>query len=114
LAQYRHSKLIEHTNKKMTFCIIWSRRVWTKKCVYKYSMLDWFKKVEILASMAIVKNNIISIEKSDKLLLYVPFEIRQRLLFVVHGDLLMGHSWVKKFKERLMECYFWLNMTRTS
>jgi hypothetical protein len=22
LAQYRHSKLIEHTNKKMTFCII--------------------------------------------------------------------------------------------
>jgi hypothetical protein len=49
-------------------------------------------------------------KKTHKLLLYVPFTHRQRLLFVVHGDLLTEHGGVKKCNERLMECYFWLNM----
>ncbi len=77
-----------------------------KKCMYKLLMLDWYKKAEFLANVAVVKNTIIWIKKNDKLLLYVHFILRQRLLFALHGDLLTGHDGVKKCKERLMECYF--------
>jgi hypothetical protein len=69
-------------------------------------MPEWFKKAEFLANMAVVKNSNIWIKKDDTLLLYVPFKIRQRLLFVVHEDLLLGRDGVKKCKQRLMECFF--------
>jgi hypothetical protein len=36
--------------------------------------------------------------------------MRKELLFEVHGDLLTGHDSVQKCKERLQQCYFWLNM----
>ena len=81
-----------------------------KEWTYKFPMPEWYKKAETIANMAIVKNNIIWIKKNAKLLLYVPFELRQRLLYAVHGDLMTGHDGVAKCKERLMECYFWLNM----
>ncbi len=43
----------------------------SNKWVYKFPMPDWFKKVEFLTNMAVVKNNIIWIKKNDELLLYV-------------------------------------------
>jgi hypothetical protein len=57
--------------------------------------------------MAVVKINIILIRKNDRLLLYVPLKLRQKLLYAGHKDLLTGHDGVKKCKERMMECYFW-------
>jgi hypothetical protein len=48
-------------------------------------------------------------ENNDKLLLYVPFELRQSLLFAVHRYLLTSHDRVRKCKERLMEYYHWRN-----
>ena len=73
-------------------------------------MPEWYKKAEHIANMSVLKNNIIWIRKNDKLLLYVPFKLRQKLLYAVHGDLLTGHNGVQKCKERLQECYYWLNM----
>jgi hypothetical protein len=48
-------------------------------------MPEWFKKAEYIANMAVVKNNIIWIKKDDKLLLYIPFKLRQMLLFATYG-----------------------------
>jgi hypothetical protein len=73
-----------------------------KKWMYKFKMREWFKKAEhipTMATMATVKNNIIWIKKYDKLLLYVPSALRQRLLFVAHGDLLIGNNGVKNTKK---------------
>ena len=81
-----------------------------KKWTYKFPMPDWYKKAEALANMAIMKNTIIWIIKDEKHLLYVPFASRQNLLYAVHGDLLTGHDEVQKCRERLQNCYFWLNM----
>ncbi len=59
-------------------------------------MPEWFKKEEFITNMVIVKNNIIWIKKNDKLLLYMPFKLRQELLYAVHVDLLTGHDGVNK------------------
>jgi hypothetical protein len=40
--------------------------------------------------MATDEKNIIWIEKNDRLLLYVSFSLRQKLLFAAHEDLLTG------------------------
>jgi hypothetical protein len=45
--------------------------------------------------MAVMKNNIIWIKKKNKLLLYVQFKLRQRLLFAVCGDLLTEYDGVQ-------------------
>jgi hypothetical protein len=66
------------------------RQKWTYKC----PITDWFK-AEFIANMAIIKN----IKKNDKLPLYMPFKLRQKLMYAVHGDLLTGHDKVKKCKE---------------
>jgi hypothetical protein len=62
-------------------------------------MPDWFKKAELIANMAIVKNNIIWIKENEKLVLYVPFKLRQKLMYAVHEDLLTGHDGVKNAKK---------------
>jgi hypothetical protein len=72
-------------------------------------MHEWYKKAENLAKMAILRNNVIWINKYGKRMISVPYFIRKDLLFAVHGDLLTGHDGVQKCKERLQECYFWLN-----
>jgi hypothetical protein len=66
-----------------------------KKLVYKFPMPEWFKKAEHLTTMATVENNIIWIKEMKKLLLYLPFTLRQKLLFAAHGGLLTGHNSVK-------------------
>ena len=63
-----------------------------KQWTYKFSMPEWYKKAENIANMAVVKKNIIWIKKNGKLLLYLPFELRQCLLFEVHADLMTGHD----------------------
>ena len=70
----------------------------------------WYKKAENLAHNAVVDNNLLWINHKGKKLLYVPNAIRSQLLYSAHGDLLMGHHGVQKTKEKLQECYFWLNM----
>jgi hypothetical protein len=84
------------------------RKNLNKKWMQKFPMPDWYKKAELLANMVVVKNKIIWIKKNDKLLLYIPFE----LLFAISRDLLTGHDGLNKCKERLMECYFWLNIDK--
>ncbi len=81
-----------------------------KEWTYRFPMLEWYKKAEKLANMAVLRNNVIWIKKEGKRMIYVPYARRRDLLFAVHGDLLTGHDGVQKCKERLQECYFWLNM----
>ncbi len=81
-----------------------------KEWTYRFPMLEWYKKAENLAKIAILRNNVIWIKKDGKRLIYVPYAMRKTLLFAVHGDLLTGHDGVQKCKQRLQECYFWLNM----
>ncbi len=66
-----------------------------KKLTNEFPMPEWFKKAEFITNMAIVKNNIIWINKNNKLLLYVPFKLRQKLLYAANGDLLTRHDGVK-------------------
>ena len=72
----------------------------------------WYKRADHLAEHAILENGLIWILENNtpKKLLYVPFAIRQDLLYSAHGDLLTGHDGVEKTKQRLKQCYFWLNM----
>ena len=51
----------------------------SKQWIYKFPMTDWYRTAESIANMATIKNNLIWIKKNGKLLLYVPFEIRQQL-----------------------------------
>ncbi len=81
-------------------------KLWT----YKFPMPEWYKKAEYLAGMAIIRNNVIWIKKDGKRMIYVPYEKRKELMFAAHGDLLTGHDGVQKCKERLQQCYFWMNM----
>jgi hypothetical protein len=77
---------------------------------YKFPMPEWYRKAENLGKMAIVRNNVIWIKKDGKKMIYVPYARRKELLFAAHGDLLTGHDGVQKCRERIQECYFWLNM----
>jgi hypothetical protein len=81
-----------------------------KEWTYKFPMPEWYKKAENIAKMAVLRNNVICIKKDGKRMIYVPYAMRKNLLFAVHGDLLTGHNGVKKCRERLQQCYFWLNM----
>ncbi len=80
-----------------------------KKWFCKFPMPDWYKKQRI-RKIAVIRNNIMWIKKNGKLMLHVPFELRQKPIYTVHEDLLTGHDGVQKCKERLMECCFWMNM----
>jgi hypothetical protein len=81
-----------------------------KEWTYRFPMLEWYKKAENLAKMAVLRKNVIWIKKDGKRMIYVPYTMRRDLLFAVYGDLLTGHDGVQKCKERLQQCYFWLNM----
>ena len=70
----------------------------------------WYKNAEELAKEAMVRNNILWIRKNDKLVIYVPYSLRLELMTFMHGDLMLGHDGVKKYKERLIECYSWPDM----
>jgi hypothetical protein len=87
----------EHEKDKLSNLI---KESLNKKWIYKFPMPDWFKKAQKIANMAIMKNNITWMKENDKL----------KLQCSVHGYLFSGHERVKKFKERLIECYFWLHM----
>ena len=56
-----------------------------KEWIYKFPMPEWYKKVEHIANMSLMKNNIIWIKRNDNLLLYVPFNLRQKLLYALHS-----------------------------
>jgi hypothetical protein len=43
-------------------------------------------------------------------MLYVLLALRKQGMFAAHGDPLAGHDRVKKYKERIQNCYFGLNM----
>jgi hypothetical protein len=81
-----------------------------KEWTYKFPMPEWYRKAENLGKMAVIRNNVIWIKKDGKRMIYVQNTRRKELLFAVHGDLLTGHDGVQKYKERLQQCYFWLNM----
>jgi hypothetical protein len=48
-------------------------------------------------------------QENDKLLLYLLFELTQKLLYAVNGNLLTGHDVVKKCKKKLIEGHFLVN-----
>jgi hypothetical protein len=68
------------------------------------------KKADTLAKEAEIRNNFIWVEKNEGWCLYVQFFLRKEFLFSAHGNLLTGHEDIKKCKQSLMNCYWWLNM----
>jgi hypothetical protein len=94
-------------SKRGKFVLLDLRKFRQKRDV-QISNADWYKKAKFLTNMVVLKKHHLD-QENDKLLLYVRFELRQKLLMAAHVDL-TGHGGVKKCKEKLMECYFWLNM----
>jgi hypothetical protein len=50
-----------------------------KKLIYKFPMLYWYKKAEFIANMAVLENNMIWINRNDKVFKYMPFEISTKI-----------------------------------
>ena len=67
-----------------------------KKSTYKYPRPIWNKKAEGLAKEAFIRNNILWIKKNGKLVIYIPYSLRHKLMKSAQSDLMVGHDGVRK------------------
>jgi hypothetical protein len=77
---------------------------------YKFPMPEWYRKAENIAKMAIIRNNVNWIKKDGKRMIYVPYAMRNSLLFSVQGDLQQGTTAFRNAKKDCSSAIFWLNM----